>query len=590
MGPWTPDQVSKARNVSFQAVLEHLGAYYKRDPDYTPLDTSSDSVRVHVNYNGRDFRFIFTNDKWVNELMARECASRGGGGAVDFVKHIARGAVLFRRSTSACNAIQRKDRMSNLARKIVLPRFRSTVLSEETDRFATRIAIDQKNSYFVRPKSMPSEAISRDGVPRWVESQFHLFPVVLQGNGAPWAEASLWLLSQVESKVNPNMASFASVAEDLTAFRRFIEEYDLDWTNFPSQKLHRPTYRFNGHLKHLVQSQHIKPSTAKRRMAAVIRFYRWLVEEKVISNEHPLWKESDRYIQFHGQYGDRLSKKVVTTDVSIRVAKQDDPYDGRLDDGGKLRPLSYEEQAWLLDGLVTLGNTEMTLIHLFALVTGARIQTILTFRVKDVSLNRVADAGSLVRIPVGLGTGIDTKYDKKLVLHVPLWFYQLLQTYAASDRAKARRERANGGDTDHQYLFLSIRGAPLYSAKSDQALEVTQNLRHRKGGQGVRQYMTDYIIPFIQKKHDPAFHYQFHDTRATFGMNLVDDRLRLVEAKQLTLKEVIAYVQTRMGHASSATTERYISFRSRLKIVQAVQDGWEARLQSMAQRALEGAR
>lgn len=476
--------------------------------------------------------------------------------------------------------------MTALARKTVLPRFVVTELAEEDDSSATQIEIAPGKSYFIRPKMVPGECNRRDGKPKWVHTQFNLYPVILNGDGAPWPEANLWILSTLESKVNPTMSSFASIAEDLAAYLRFIEEYEIDWLNFPSQKLHRPTYRFNGHLKHLIQSQEIKASTAKRRMSVVIRFYRWLMEEDMFVPAYPPWKECDRYIEFKGHYGESSSKKVTTTDVSIHVAKQEDPYDGYIDDGGKLHPLPQHEQKWLMDALITLGNTEMSLIHLFGLLTGARIQTILTFRVRDVLKNQDGNLQHFLRYPVGPGTGIDTKNDKKLVLHIPIWFYEMLHTYAFSERAKKRRLRAIGGDTEEQYLFLSIRGVPLYTAKHDQALEESKELRHKKIGQGVRQYMTDYIIPFIREKYDPRFHYRFHDTRATFGMNLVDDRLKLVEEKKTTLKEVMIFVQTRMGHASLATTERYLTYRSRLKMAHAVQDGWEAKLEKMARQAM----
>lgn len=476
--------------------------------------------------------------------------------------------------------------MNVLARKLVLPRFIVTELAEESDGAAEKIVISPSDIYFARPKMVPGESGRRDGKPNWVPSQFNLYPVILCADGAPWPEANMWILSSLENKVMPNMASFTSISDDLTAYLIFVEEHRIDWLNFPSQKLVRPTYRFNGHLKHLIQNQEISAGTARRRMSAVIRFYRWLMEEGVFSPKHSPWKESDRFVQFKGSYGASTYKTVKTTDVSIRVARQDDPYDGRIDDGGKLRPLPQEEQEWLMDALVSLGNTEMKLIHLFGLVTGARIQTILTFRIRDVLKEYQSNLQNFLRYPVGPGTGIDTKYDKKLVLHIPIWFYEMLHTYAMSDRAIKRRLRAFGGDTYEQYLFLSIRGAPLYSARQ-QLVGKPNALRHSKVGQGVRQYMTDYIIPFINKKYDARFNYQFHDTRATFGMNLVDDRIRLVEERKTTLKEVMFFVQTRMGHTSLATTERYLNYRSRLKMAHAVQDGWEARLEQMARRGMD---
>lgn len=88
MGPWTTEQIDLARRVKLNLVLDHLGAYYKRDPSYEPLDPGRKSVRVFVNHLGRDFRFVITGEKWVNELMSPDMPNRGGGGTIDFVRHI----------------------------------------------------------------------------------------------------------------------------------------------------------------------------------------------------------------------------------------------------------------------------------------------------------------------------------------------------------------------------------------------------------------------------------------------------------------------------------------------------------------------
>lgn len=86
--PFSPAQVVQARNVPFRTILEHLGAYFKLDKDYTPLDPSRRSVRLHVGYHGRDFRLVVTGEKFVDELLPLDIPSRGGGGAIDLVKHI----------------------------------------------------------------------------------------------------------------------------------------------------------------------------------------------------------------------------------------------------------------------------------------------------------------------------------------------------------------------------------------------------------------------------------------------------------------------------------------------------------------------
>jgi hypothetical protein len=482
-----------------------------------------------------------------------------------------------------------EERISNrCARKIVLPRFTLTEVSDASDGEATRIT-SALEPYYARPKLVPTEGKRRDGRPMWVKYQFNLFPVILDASGAPWAEAVIYLLSRLEDALATSMATYAAIAEDLATYRRFLDEYEIDWTVFPLQKLQRPTYRFNGHLKRAVTAGEIAAGTAKRRMGSVIAFYRWLENENLFKPAEPPWRDSDRYVQFLDGHGFRRSKTVVTTDLSIRIPKQHDPYDGLIEDGGKLRPLPLEEQEWLLDALVSLGNPEMTLIHLFSLLTGARIQTTLTFRLRHALLELAASQQGDLRFPVGHGTGVDTKRQKQFVLHIPIWFYQMLRTYARSARAATRRERAAGGDHENQYLFLSQRGAPFYQGKSEaSSFDRSSQLRHRKCGQSVRQFITERVIPFIRAKHRTrTFHYQFHDIRATAGMNWTDHQLRLVERGQSTLHQAREFVKTRLSHESSATTDRYLQYRHNVKVARWAEERHETHLKSLCERAME---
>lgn len=87
--PWSQEQIDAARRVRFSAVLDQLGAHHKLDPDYEPLDPGRRSKRVQVSYQGRDFRFVITGEKFVNELLPDGTPNRGGGGAIDFARHVA---------------------------------------------------------------------------------------------------------------------------------------------------------------------------------------------------------------------------------------------------------------------------------------------------------------------------------------------------------------------------------------------------------------------------------------------------------------------------------------------------------------------
>lgn len=100
MGPWNTEQINQARRVPFSVILDFFGAYYKRDREYEPLDPATKSIRVQVNYQGRDFRFILTGEKWFNELLSESTPNRGGGGTIDFVRHIT--GLSFVQAVKAC--------------------------------------------------------------------------------------------------------------------------------------------------------------------------------------------------------------------------------------------------------------------------------------------------------------------------------------------------------------------------------------------------------------------------------------------------------------------------------------------------------
>lgn len=477
-----------------------------------------------------------------------------------------------------------KPMTQRTASKIILPAFTLTEVCAPTDEGACQrrlVGADGASlaEYTYRATLRPV-AYSPTG-PTYSYNQM---PVVLDGFGAPWHEANLYILARLENALTPSMLTYQGIADDLAAFRRFLEEDGINYTDFPRRKPLRPTYRYRAWLQQLIEAGEIAPATARRRIAAVIGFYRWLVNEELLTPENPLWEEHDVYIQLTDSKGFRRSRAVTATDLSVRVPTQNDPYAGTVNDGGHLRPLPIEEQLAILEALRHLGNTEMTLVHMIALFTGARIQTVLTFRVGHV-MRPIQAKEAEVRLPVGPGTGIDTKNDKRMSLHLPAWLYEKLRTYAGSKRARARRMKA-GEDRPEQYLFLTSRGAPMYAGKDLLEYDAQATIRHQKQGQAVRQYMRDFIIPEVQKRLGSEFHYRFHDLRASFGMNLTDQQLALVQQGRSTLHQVREFVKTRMGHESSATTDLYLQYRKNAEMVKNVQQAYEGHLKHLIDAAM----
>lgn len=481
--------------------------------------------------------------------------------------------------------------MIKTAKKLTLSTFVQTkVTTADTER-ASKVRSASGIEYFISTvEQLDFKYDEAFGVTQVVlPVTFNLYPVVMDSENTPWAEANIFLLSKIKNSLKIVMSTYSSLASDLVAYRQFLDESRINWMDFPKNKLNRPTYRYRSYLKMLIESDELAVTTARRRMSSIIAFYRWLQAEGVLIPEFPMWKESDRLIELRNPSGIPYDKWAKSTDISIKVINSNNPYSDVIDDGGKLRPLLIKEQEWILETLISLANTEMTLIHLCSLLTGARLQTILTIQLHHV-LAEIDNPNLLeVRIPAGPGTGIDTKNDKKIVLHFPLWFYQKLHTYALSQRAQKRRQKAVNGDTENQYLFLSNRGTPFYQSKADlKHFDKDFSLHHAKNGQAVRQFITEKVLPFIRQRFGmPNFNYKFHDLRASYGMNLTDAQLELVSKGEISLNEAREFVKIRMCHESSTTTDLYLQYRSNLKLVRKIATEYDQHLIRLIQRNVE---
>lgn len=474
----------------------------------------------------------------------------------------------------------------------VLPAFVLTETCDSTDPLAMKRVIPAEQggveqTYYFR--EVANAVDSYGGSPRWMKFNYNLFPIVLDSHGVPWDVATFYILSRCQAQLQPDMTTFQGIADDLASFLRFLEDSGVDYCSFPRFKLQRPTYRFHGYLKSRIHQRQMGAATARRAMGSVIGFYRFLVSEGLLVPENPLWESRDQYMTFKDGRGLGISKRVTVTDVSIRATKQDDPYDGCINDGERLRPLSQNEQRWLFEALADLRNPEMLLIHLVMVTSGARIQTALTLRGSHVS-RELPESAREYRFNVGPGTSVDTKNDKQMTLHLPRWVYEMLRQYWHSARAAGRRDKARGGDIEDQYLYLTQQGAPYYQQKAESVqFDPAYRQRYRERGQAFRMFIRDRVVPWVRKRYDRDFHYKPHDLRATYGMNLTDLQLLAVERKEKTLSQARDFVRVRMGHASSATTDLYLNFRANQQMVNAAVDGHENYFRSLIERALRGA-
>jgi integrase len=236
----------------------------------------------------------------------------------------------------------------------------------------------------------------------------------------------------------------------------------------------------------------------------------------------------------------------------------------------------------------------MSLISLFMIATGARIQTVCTLRLRHFTTNlpaftpAISGSGTIHNLRCGPGTGIDTKDDKNAVLQIPEPVYLALRAYALSDRAQ-RRRRASRNDSGDQYLFLTQQGNPYYTAK-DESLAFDPDLSSRNTQEGgtIRKFFTQQVIPYIREHHKSSFYMRPHDLRATFGMNHTDIQMDLVNADKTTLTKARNIVRQLMWHESSETTDLYLDYRERLEQVYAAINDYGKQIQAWTDMAMEG--
>lgn len=414
---------------------------------------------------------------------------------------------------------------------------------------------------------------------------FHHFPIVIDADGSPWKEANRYLLSKLTGVLQAKHRTLESIASDLCNFRDWLKAEDIDFLNIAERTRARPTYRYCEFLHEEIKSGNIKPKTAKRRMNSVQNLYRWLAEDGYQFG-HVLWLENEAVLKYKNSYGFMRNKHIRLTDLSqsFKISNNTDVYSEYIDDGGKLRPLKESEQALLIQALKNIGNIEMLLAFLLSLTTGARLQTVFTMR-KETFCSPPNETLPSLRLKVGSGTLINTKYQKQMVLIIPKWLHERLYVYLKSNRYISRATRSCHvyEDEGHQYAFLTKAGQPYYMAQND---DFAPLYRSPPRGNAVTQFIRQQLAPELSRLGE-RFPVRFHDLRATFGMNLLQQQLQKYKLGGVAIEnqpeffKLLMYVKERMGHSHLKTTEAYLNYRQKYKLAMNVQGEYETYLENL---------
>lgn len=393
-------------------------------------------------------------------------------------------------------------------------------------------------------------------------------PTVIGRDGIPWHFACYYILELAEQQA-ADPSSIQKYAVHLSEFYDYCQDEAIDPLLDTPSKRKKPIFRFRDMLLGQVRDGEITDKTANNKIGNVVRFYRWLIDDYGYTFKYRPFNDETALISFVKASGNAGHKLTHTHNARIKTSRNATLHSEEvIIDDGCLRPLPYDEQEILLNALTTSKNTEMFLIFLFSLTTGSRLQSTLTLRHKH--FRSESDSEAPIPLAIGFGTEIDSKYSKKQTLVVPTFIQQRFETYSYSERAKKRFDKycekrgiePTKEAMDDCYIFLSSQGHPFYDAKSDlYKADPSQERTNPRQGDSVRKFIKQNILPPMKEVFGRAYHLKFHDLRATYGMNLVDACMKLVNKGEMPASEVLPFVQSRMNHVDSKTTELYLNYR-----------------------------
>lgn len=417
-------------------------------------------------------------------------------------------------------------------------------------------------------------------------SDLYNFPFLFHSDGYPWKEANDYLLSLMRdmAPINRRTDDVRRRASKLLHYLLFCEDNKLDWLDFSGARPPlRPTYKY---YYHLINEGTRSNQVINQYTGVIYHFYKYV-------SEH--WHDLDmqrvdtiKQVRFIVQG----FKGVKVVDAEKRSQTRRTPPVSSVqlgfvrDDGEDLRPLYNPELGAFLS---TIRNEKEwsaveRLILMTSLMTGARKQTVLTMRLKNLkgfTEDKLEREGAY-KLHAGPCTGIDTKYDKPQVLYVPKQLAEELVTLAKSPVMNKRREKflvqlaaSHPGLTVAEadmYLFLSDQGNCYYMAKNDPRYTIVKSPQTGQVTETIkRKLVTKASSPFPKD-------FSYHWLRATFAYQLYQRLQVLVREGTLKPGEDIDFIQKRMHHESRGTTENYLKLFNMTHEKIIAQEIWEGKL------------
>jgi integrase len=422
------------------------------------------------------------------------------------------------------------------------------------------------------------------------KSIFNL-PFLFHSNGEPWIEANSFILSLVKNKHAKNRPTDEArrKASKLLDYLIFTENNNIHWLDFSGRRItQRPTYKYHVHL---LESSERGPDVANQYTGVVYQFYKFVSTYWHAIDISRVDTVRQINISIENKYG--VSRRITVEKRSQTQSSNKSKIvpAGFVDDEGEcLRPLTNSELSKLISLMESGGwDAQERLIVIFALMTGARKQTVLTLRVKHVEalMEGVLSAEGTYLLKAGPGTGIDTKNNKPQTLHVPKQLAEDLLIFVRSLYAKKRRKRfqlaysvnfpeLRSISDEDMYVFLSEQANCYYMASTDP--------RHPFIKTKPLGAVTDTLKKKIMRSVSPDFprDFTYHWLRATFAYQLYQKLIPRLKDCHLLPGEEISIIQSRLHHERRETTENYLKLFTMISEKLLAQEDYEEALFKMS--------
>lgn len=375
-------------------------------------------------------------------------------------------------------------------------------------------------------------------------------PQIMWSNNTPWREANLWAFDQRSIGVDPK-TTLAAITH-LHAYSKWLESQQINWWHFPPREADRCLMMFRGSLIAARDNGELAPSTAAQRMSTVVRFYRWLTTNRLLSTDWPMWTDRQVGVRLLDEFG--FSRTMTVTSSNLAIPNRKAPGD-RLEDG--LLPVSVEAARQIIDFALNHGSYELYLMLKLGFGTGMRIGTICDLKVSTIQ-RAVADPVFPGFNKLAVGPGAHPRVHTKFGVTGHVWISDedlaLLHEYMFSTRRLIRQSKADADSRDS--IFLTRNGTVYGKGDGNASRGISVQFgRLRRIG--------------IARGLNVLQNFKFHQSRCTFATELARTAL-----SHGTASMAIQLVRQALLHKSEKTTLTYIRFIEKTDVMSMVADAF----------------